>query len=169
MPQTELDLNRVKYEMMDYMRQTGLPIFYGVGGPEEDDYTYWDTQNFPDWRQFLDVGKECGAQLLVFSSETFDEDDLEMGFDKLAECDLSADERLHYARMLEVLRSRVGQAAWLRIAFEHSDRWFAYERIATWYDEFRGAMEELNAYLPTEEEEEAEREEGEGHGYFSPN
>ncbi len=169
MPQTEIDLNRLKFEMMEYMRHTGLPIFYGVGGPDEEDYTYWDTHSFPDWRQFVDVGKECGAHLLVFSSESFDEDDLETGFDKLSECDLPAEERIHYTKLLESLRHRTGQAAWVRVAFEHCGRWFAYERIAYWYDEFRGAIEELNAYLPSDEEEEAEREGGGGRGYFSPN
>ena len=169
MPQTELDLNRLKYEMMEYMRQTGLPIFYGVGGPDEDDYTYWDTHNFPDWRQCIDVGKECGARLLVFSSETFDEEDLEMGLDRLAECDLPSEERSRYTRLLESMQNRSGQAAWVRIAFEHSGRWFAYERMALWYDEFRCAMEELEALLSPAEEEEAAGEEGGRGGFFSPN
>ncbi len=167
MPQTEIDLSRVKLEMMEYMRQTGLPVFYGLGGPDENEYTYWDNQSFPDWRQFVDVGKECGARLLVFSSESFDEGELEMGLDKLSECELPAEERIHYTRMLESLRHRVGQAAWVRIAFEHCGRWFAYEKIACWYDEFRDAIEELNALLPADEEEETGRERG--RGYFSPN
>lgn len=167
MPKTELDLDRLRSEMMDYMRHSGVPIFYGRGSPEEDEYTFWDSSAFPDWRQFVDVAKECGARLLVFSSETFADADLEQAFEKLGECDLNSEDRIDYMKQFEALRKHIGQTAWVRIAFEHGGRWLAYERTAPWYDDFRSAAEDLEAFLPFAEEEEEEGDSG--REFFSRN
>ncbi len=168
MPQTELDLDRLRSEMMDYMRDTGLPIFYGLGTPEEDDYVFWDTAAFPDWRQFVDVAKESGARLLLFSSQALTDTDLEQAIEKLGECDLNREDRGFFMRQFEQLRKHVGQTAWVRIAFEHSSRWLAYERTVAWHEEFRSALDDLEAFLPVAEEE--EEEEGDsGRGFFSRN
>lgn len=168
MPQTELDLDPLRSEMMDYMRHTGLPIFYGLGDPEEDNYTFWDARAFPDWRQFVDVAKESGARLLMFSAETFADADLDQALEKLSECDMNTEDRHYYLKQFEVLRKRIGQTAWVRIAFEHAGRWLAYERTAPWYDEFRSAVEDLEALLPIVEGEEGEEGES-GRGFFSRN
>ena len=167
MPQTEVDLDRLRSEIMDYMRHTGLPVFYGLGDPDEDEFTFWDTRAFPDWRQFVDVAKECGARLLLFSSGAFADAELEQAFEKLGECELNSEERFYYLKQFEALRKRVGQTAWVRVAFEHGGRWLAYERTAAWYEEFSSAVEDLEALLPIAEEEE---EEGDtGRGFFSRN
>ena len=168
MPPTELDLDRLRSEMMDYMRDTGLPIFYAVGAPEEDDYIFWDTGAFPDWRQFVDVAKESGARLLVFCSQALTDGELEQAMEKLSECDLNREESGFYLKQFEALRRRIGQTAWVRIGFEHSGRWLAYELSVPWHDEFRSAVDDLEAFLPMAEEE--EEEEGDsGRGFFSRN
>jgi len=157
--------------MMDYLRQSGLPIFYGLGLPEEDDYTYWDTRSFPDWRQFVDVARESGARLLIFSYDEFDEEELDQAIEKLDECELDPEERLPYLKRFEALRKQVGHTDWVRIAFEHGGRWLAYERTAPWYDDFQAAMEDLEVYLPLEPEEEEEKpeEDDSGRSFFSRN
>lgn len=167
MGQTDVDLDRLRSEMMDYMRQTGLPIFYALGNPEDDDYTFWDTSRFPDWRQFVDVAKEGGARLLAFSSESLSDSDLEVACEKLDECDMSPEERLAFSKQFEIARKHMGQTAWVRIAFEHGGRWLAYDRMAPWYDDFRSALEDLEAYLPFVEEE--EEDDDSGRGFFSRN
>jgi len=166
MPKTEVDLTRLRAEMMDYMRHTGLPVFYGIGMPEEEEFVYWDTREFPDWRQFIDVAKESGARMLLFSSESFDEEELDQAFEKLSEGDMPSEDRLPYVRQLEALRRLVGQTSWVRVAFEHGGRWLAYELTAPWYDEFQSAMEDLDAFLPFDLEEEDEEEDS-NPGFFS--
>jgi len=164
MPPTDLDLDRMRNEMLGYLRQAGLPVFYGLGGPDEENFTFWDTRGYPDWRQFVDVAKESGARLLVFSSSALDEADLDMALEHLEETTIDADERHQFQERISGLRRKEGQAAWVRIAYEHEGRWFAYERIAPWYDEFRDMMEEINSYLPDVEEDEDN-----SPGFYSPN
>jgi hypothetical protein len=112
----------------------------------------------------VDVAKESGARLLIFSSSTLDEDDLDAARERLEDASMDREERDGFLERITVLRRHEGQAAWVRIAYEHEGRWFAYERIAPWYDEYRDMMEEMNSYLP-------DMEEGEEHGpgFYSPN
>lgn len=168
MPPTELDLDRLRVEMMDYMRHTGLPIFYAVGSPDDDEFIFWDSAGFPDWRQVVDVAREGGARMLVFSSAALSEGDLDQASEKLDDCDMNAEDRITYMKQFEVLRKHIGQTAWLRMAFEHGGRWLAYDRMAPWYETFRTAVEDLDAYLPFLEEEEEEDEDSD-HGFFSRN
>ncbi len=157
MPQTDLDLDRLRSDMMNYMRQTGLPVFYAAGDPDDDeDYTLWAQNAFPDWRQFVDVAKESGARMLVFSWLSLGEEDVDLALEKLGECDMERDERSFFTQQFESLRRRVGQTAWVRIAFEHGGRWMAYELSVPWHDEFRSALEDLDVYLPLAEEDEEE-------------
>ncbi len=169
MPQTEVNLDRLRSEMMDYVRQTGLPIFYGLGNPDEEDYTFWDVRAFPDWRQFVDVGKECGARLLLFSSDTFADAELERVFEKLGECEMNSEDRVYYMKQFEALRKRVGQTAWVRLAFEQGGRWLAYEHTASWYEDFCSVLEDLETLLPIGEEEEEEEGGDASRGFFSRN
>ena len=164
MPPTELDLDRMRNEMQGYLRLSGLPVFYGLGGPDEENYTYWDTRTYPDWRQFMDVAKESGARLLVFSSTVLQVEDVDMALEHLEEAAMEREERSQFLDRLNILRLHEGQAAWVRIAYEHEGRWFAYERIATWYDEYRDMMEEINSCLPDMEEDVEP-----GPGFYSPN
>lgn len=165
MPQIELDLNRLRSDMIDYIRQTGIPVFYASEAADEDSYTFWNGKAFPDWRQFVDVGKECGARMLVFSFETLTEDELDSAVDRLGDADMDAEERNNYMRQFEGLRRHTGQTTWVRIAYEHGGRWWAYELSAPWYDEFQEALEDIEMYLPLAEDED----EDSSRGFFSRN
>ncbi len=167
---TDLDPGRLKSEILDYLRQTGQPIFYSNGSPNEAGYTYWDTRNYPDWRQFIDAGREAGVGLLLFSSLTFDADDLEMVLNRIDELEAPKEERDHYRRQLEPLRRQIGQVAWVRMAYHYQGRWLAYERLASWYADYRDVMEEIDALFPEFEEADQEDEDDDrGPGFFSPN
>lgn len=140
--------------MIDYLRHAGIPVFHAFGIENDDEFTYWDSNSFPDWRQFVDVAKESGARLMLLATETFDESDLDLGFEKLEECEISADGRREFTRQFETLRKHVGQTAWVRLAFDHSGQWLACEFIAPWHDDYELAMEELNSFIPLDFDEE---------------
>jgi hypothetical protein len=172
MPQTELDLKRLRSEMVDYIHQAGLSVFYGIRTPKEDEHTYWDVGSYPDWRQFIDVAKESGAKLVVFSSADLDGDELDQAIEKLEECDLAPEDRRQYLKQFEGLRKRVGQTAWVRAAFEHAGHWLAYQLSTPWHEEFESALDDLEMYFPYDEleDEEEGEEEGNSHrGFFSRN
>ena len=167
MPTADLDLGRLKSEILEYLRQSGQPVFYGTGSPNEAGYTYWDVAHYPDWRQFLDAGREAGAGLVLFSSLTFDADDLDMVLNRIDELEAPKEERDHYRRQLDPLRRLIGQVAWVRLAYRYQGRWMAYERLAPWYTDYRDIMEEIDALFP--EFEDIDEDDDEGPGYFSPN
>ena len=76
MPAKDQDLDRLKGEVLDYLRAAGLPIYYCFGMPGEDGFAYWDTEQHPDWRQFTDVAREAGARMFLFSSRELADEEL---------------------------------------------------------------------------------------------
>jgi len=168
MPKTDIDLSRLRSEMLDYIRQTAMPVFHTWSPLGDEGVLLWNNAAFPDWRQFIDVAKESGARLLVFAAQQFGESDLEQAFEKLDECELGADERHTYLKQFESLRKYVNQTSWIRLAFEHGGRWLACEFIAPWQDDFDSAVDELESYLPFELDDD-EDEERTDRGFFSRN
>ncbi len=166
MPPTEIDLSRLRSEMLDYIGQKSLPVFHASGVPGGEEYTYWDSQAFPDWRQFIDVAKESGAKLIVFTVQQFEESDVDLAIERLEECDLTPDERREYGQQFESLRKYAGQTAFVRAAFAHADHWLACEFVAPWHDEFEEAMDDLATLLPFDLDED---EDDEDPDFFSRN
>lgn len=170
MPKNDLELDSLKNEVLEYLRAAGLPIFYGFGIPGEESYTYWDAGQYPDWRQFVDVAKESGARLLLFSSRMFDADELRMARETLEEVEMADNDRDDANEFLDGIRSKVGHVAWIRVAWQQENRRYAYERVAPWYEKFIDLIEEINDYLPelTDMEDDDEGPQGRG-GFYSLN
>ena len=106
--------------------------------------------------------------MVLFSSLVFEAHDVELALDRIDEIEASKEERDHYRRSMEPLRRRVGQVAWLRLAYHYEGRWLAYERLAFWYGEYRNIMMEMDALFPDFDPDDEDDDNG-SPGYFSPN
>jgi hypothetical protein len=62
MPKTDIDLSRLRSEMLDYIRQAGLPVFHTWSPLGDEGVILWDNDVFPDWRQFIDVTEVRGIR-----------------------------------------------------------------------------------------------------------
>ena len=85
MLKSDVDLNRMKAEMLEYLGTGGVPIFYCFGVPGEEGYVYWDNRQHPDWRQFIDVAREAGAKLFLFASHELETEELSGARDTLSD------------------------------------------------------------------------------------
>jgi hypothetical protein len=160
------NLNRLRDEILDHLRGMGLPVFHAFGMPDDQGFVYWDGRAHPNWEEFLRVARECGARWVVMSAVVFDDNDLQVARETLEGADLDRAQQQVYQQLLRDLERRTGDVAWLRVAYTAEDRWFAYERMTSWYDEFREMMDALEEFA-AETGEDAEPEPG--RGFFSPN
>ena len=169
MPAKDQDLDRLKGEVLDYLRAAGLPIYYSFGMPGEEGFAYWDTEQYPDWRQFTDVAREAGARMFLFSSRQLADEELIGARETLAEVEMADNDREDAGDFLDTLRPNVGRVAWLRIAWQQDGRRFAYERIAAWYEKFLDLVDEIGESLPELSEEEEDDAPGGRGGFYSLN
>jgi hypothetical protein len=169
MPARDQDLDRLKGEVLDYLRAAGLPIYYCFGMPGEEGFAYWDTEQHPDWRQFTDVAREAGARMFLFSSREFADEELMSARETLGEVEMADNDREDAGDFLNTLRPNVGKIAWLRISWQQDGRRFAFERVAPWYDKFLDLMDEIGGALPELSEEEEDDAPGGRGGFYSLN
>ncbi len=168
MPTKDFDLDRLRGEILDYVRSVGLPIFHCQGIPGEEGFLYWDAAAYPDFRQFSDVAREAGARMFLFSSLEFSSDEMDGARETLADVEMADNDREDANDFLDSLRPNVGHVAWVRIAWQQDGRRFAYERVAPWYEKLLDLMDEIGDSLPELSDDEDEGPSGRG-GFYSLN
>ena len=168
MLKSDVDLDRLKTEILEYLGTGSVPIFYCFGVPGEEGHVYWDSQQRPDWRQFIDVARDAGAKLFLFTCHELEADELDGARDTLADVEMEDGDREDASEFLNKLRSHVGHVAWLRIAWQQDSRRYALEHVAPWYEKFLDLAEEMGEYLPEMSEDEDDDESGRG-GFYSLN
>jgi hypothetical protein len=169
MAQKDQDLDRLKGEVLDYLRAAGLPIYYAFGVPGEEGFAYWDTEQYPDWRQFTDVAREAGSRMFLFSSRQLAAEELLGARETLGEVEMADNDREDASDFLDTLRPNVGRVAWLRIAWQQDGRRFAFERVTPWYEKFLDLLDEIGESLPELSEEEEDDGPGGRGGFYSLN
>ncbi len=169
MPKGSLELQRLKTEILEYLRSVGLPVFYCLGIPGDEGFIFWDHAQYPDWRQFIDVAKESGARMFLFSSRDLTLEELQTAREALEEVAAESSEREDAVAFLDSLHQHVGHGAWVRVAWQQDGRRFAYERVAPWYENLLDLLDELSDHLPDLDDEEDNDEPGSRGGYYPLN
>ena len=164
----DLNLDTLKREIVEYLDSSGFAIFYSSpGGLEGLPIVLWDTARHPDYQMFLDVGRKCGATLILFASREFESSDLDDLLEQLEECSLTREEHREYESRLRALRMFEGVTCTLELAFDYHSRLYVYEVQPDWYEEFLAAEEEILSRLNDDDED---HEPGDTlGGYFSKN
>ena len=104
-----LDLEKMKGDIEAHLNQLALPIFYaysrlvGTHTP-----VYWDVDRYPDFRAFIECGKQCGARVYVFHHHAFTLDQIHEALDTLEDSDLSREEKRSFEVRLRELQAYEG-------------------------------------------------------------
>ena len=162
-------MDRLKTEILDSLLATGLPIFYALGMPGEEGFIYWDNIRYPDWKHFIQVARESGAGMFLFSSHQLIAEELQAARDTIEDVEMKGLDRDGAFEMIESMRANLGHEAWLRVAWQQDNRRFAFEVVAPWYSQFLDLLDELNDYLPElgdEANDEDDKDEPGGRGGF---
>lgn len=164
----ERNLDTLKDEIVEYLKAEGFTIFYGFTRmPEETAVVYWNVDERPDFREFLDAARDLGARVIVYMARAFDTGLVDRSLQMLEECDFSRDERRSYERRLKEFRPYDGFTCAIELSFDYSARIYMYVVEADWYSDFLQLSEEIEA-AARESGEEDEDDESMG-GYFSRN
>jgi hypothetical protein len=160
-----LNLDTLKSEILECLGNEGFVIFHGYSRlAETDSFVAWDSDRYPDYRQFLKAAQQAGIKMIVFNDRQFSAGHLEDAAERLQACDLAAEERRTLERRLRELRAFEGFTCALELSFDCQGRVYLLNLRAEWYEDFLDLLEELDAFLPEDEEE------GDSMGgYFSRN
>lgn len=165
----DINLEALKSEILDYLEKSDFGIFRShPGGLEESKIITWDTDRFPDYRQFLEAATKAGEHMVLFACRELAEEEITDVTEELDELELERDERRDLERPIKNAKRHVGETCAIELAFGHNSYLYVYEARPDWYEEFLDACEEVTSIFPVGDEIEDEGTEGLG-GYYSKN
>ncbi len=162
------NLDSLKEEIREHLANEGFAIFYGCSrATESESIVFWDTDQHPDFRLFLEAAKQAGARMIVFHARPMTPDYVEDAFDHLKSVDMPREERRPIERRLKEIRSYEGFTCALELSFDREGSIYMFNLRTEWYDELLDIVDEIEAALPEEAEDSGEDQLG--GGYFSRN
>ena len=169
-PKVDLNLETLKGEILDYLSVSDFGVFRGIpGGLEGLPIVGWDSENFPDYRMFLEAARKAGQKLIVFASRQFEEEEILDAIDELEGAELDRDESREYEARIRGARRHVGSVCTLELAFDYNSHLYVYEMRPDWYDDFLAACEEISSLFPGVEDSSEDEPNDSLGGFYSNN
>ncbi|HYL76635.1 MAG TPA: hypothetical protein VEU96_20645 [Bryobacteraceae bacterium] len=140
-----MNLDTLNTEILQYLEDSGLVIFHGHSrAMDEMPAVYWDCEQYPDFKLFLQTAQAAGVKVIVFHQRRFDSQEVDDVLEQLAECDFSREEQREYKRRLNALRVNDGQICAIELSFDHQGRVFLFDLRTEWYDELGDIAAEID-------------------------
>jgi hypothetical protein len=166
----DLNLETLKTEILDYLSVSEFGVFRSLpGGLEGLPIVGWDSENFPDYRMFLEAARKAGQKLIVFASRQFEEEEVLDALDELESTEIDRDEAREYENRIRAARRHVGSVCTLELAFDYNSHLYVYEMRPDWYDDFLAACEEIGTLFPGVEDDSEDEPNDNLGGFYSNN
>lgn len=161
------NLDILKTEIQEFLEHSELVVFYGYSRTLDAlPIVMWDSDRFPDFKQFIKAAHASGTKLIVLHSREFTADFIDNAIDDLADADMAAEDRRSVERRLRELRAYDGFTCAVELSFDIGSRAYIFELRTDWYDEFSDLIVEIDSAISDDDDE---PDEGPIGGYFSKN
>jgi hypothetical protein len=145
------NLDILKPEIELYLEEAGLAVFYGYSRPLDSmPAVYWDCDQYPDYRQFVQSARAADAKLIVFHQREFFSEQVDEAIEKLHACELPPQDTRHFEEL----------------SFDHAGRVFLFDLRTEWFDEFSEMLDEIQLLVADHDDSDDDSPIG---GYFSRN
>jgi hypothetical protein len=143
------NLDILKPEIELYLEEAGLAVFYGYTRPlESAPAVYWDCEQYPDYRLFVQCARSAGAKLIVFHQREFFTEHIDEALEKLHACELPPQESRRFEEQLNDLRAYEGSVSAIELSFDHEGRVYLFDLRTEWFDEFAELIEDIQLLVP---------------------
>jgi hypothetical protein len=160
------NLDVLKTEIREYLETRNLVVFHALSRSMDTvPMVFWDTQNHPDYKEFVSVAEAMGAKVIVLHAREFSVEYVENAIERLEDCDLATDDRRPIERRLREMRAYDGFTCAIEVSFDRDGRAYVFDLRTDWFEEFNDMLDDIDAAMPDAEDED----EGPIGGYFSKN
>lgn len=157
------NLDHFRAEIQEYVESRGLHVFHSV--PRNGDThmaVFWDVQQHPDYREFIQAAEVSGAKLVTLAAREFTPDLIEDALERLSETQLERDERRAMELRLREMRAFEGFVCLVEISFDYGQRDYIFETRTDWFEELSEMLERIEGSFDDEPD-------GSLGGYYSNN
>jgi hypothetical protein len=163
------DLETLKTEIEDYLKTQEFAVFHGYPRlAEPASMVHWDSEEYPDFKSFLELSRQLDVRLMVFHHRRLSSDFIDQALEQLEVLDLPDDEYVEFGRRLREMRVFEGFTSAVELSFEYQSRIYFYTRRAEWYEELLDIADEIDDYAGTDVEDIEDLDDDLG-PYFSKN
>lgn len=158
------NLDTLKTEIEQYLEESGLAVFYGYSRAMESTPTvYWDCDQYPDYKRFVQAARTAGARVVVFHQRTFMSEQVDDAIEQLSACSLAREEYREFEQRLTKMRAYDGFVCSIELSFDHEGRVFLFDLRTEWYDDLTEILDEIQVLTADTEDDPTMG------GYFSKN
>ena len=161
------NLDTLSREIQEHLESRGMAVFrsYPRGDPENSltGAVYWDAENHPDYREFVEAAWVAGVRMVTLYAREFTSDIVENGLLQLSDTELEREERRATEARLNEIRAYEGFICQIELSFDHAQRTYVFDVRTDWFDELNDLMERI------EDSYQDEGDENPLSGYYSNN
>ena len=141
------NLDQLRREVLAHLEATGMTIFksYPRGMELSSEAIYWDSETYPDFREFVATAQSVGARMMTVFSREFSSDEVDQALETLAESSMNRDERRSVEKRLKELRAYEGFVCQIELSFADQQRTYIFDQPTDWYEELEQLVEEIES------------------------
>jgi len=151
------NLDTLRGEIQQHLEARGMAVFrsYPRGDSESSPTgaVYWDSENHPDYREFIEAAWAAGVRMVCLYAREFTSDMVENALIQLSDTDLERDERRAVDTRLNEMRAYEGFTCQIELSFDHAQRTYVYEVRTDWFDELNDLVERIDESYQDEGDE----------------
>ena len=166
------NLDTLKQEIEKYISENNFALFRGMERStiDRDMSISWDTERYPDFKEFLSVASIAGVKIVVFHYFTLEPAQIKSLQQHLDESDMEREEKRNLSREIQRLKMYEGFVSSIDLSFDMGTSTYLFSLTTSWQMEMETIMERLDPFMPDfmNEEDENDGPIG-GGGYYSRN
>jgi hypothetical protein len=161
-------LDKLREEIQEYLASRSFIVYHSHSRMSEPSpLVQWDSEQYPDFRLFVEAAKDLDVKLLSFHHRTLDPEFIDDALDDLESVEIPQEEYRRLEERLRALRIYEGFTSVVELSFSYQGQIYIYTRRAEWYEELLDIAEEIDDYLSADED--SDEEVDSMGGYFSKN
>jgi hypothetical protein len=141
------NLDTLRHEIEQHLESRGLAVFRSYPRTDSEGSltgaVYWDSQNHPDYRQFVEAACAAGVRLVTLYARELTADIIENALAQLSDTDLERDERRAIHSRLNEMQAYEGFTCQIELSFDHAQRTYIFEVRTDWFDELNDLVERI--------------------------
>ena len=148
-------LDHLRREVLSHLEERGFAIFKSYPrGPElGSDAVYWDTERYPDFREFVAAASAVGVKMMTIFSREFSTEAIDDALEQLAEANLDRDDRRIIEGRLKDFRAYEGFICELELSFSDGSRTYIFDQPTEWYEEMETLIDQIEESFETQVDE----------------
>jgi hypothetical protein len=141
-------------EVSEHLAERQLAIFrsYPRSADVGSDAIYWDVDQHPDFREFIDAATTAGARMITFYSRQFSTDILDRALERLEQSAMDRAKRRALERDLTEMRPYEGFICQVELSFTDGHRTYIFDQATPWYDEMMDLIDQIEETDPAEDD-----------------